>query len=524
MITCTDGKVKLTIVNDTIAQQYDQIEINWNDRSRNDTLTKGQLLEIQHTYTGTGQRQISIRGLYKSGGCGGGRTNNYPVTLNDVQLDRATISQVESRPDGGIAVTYIGVRGAESEVMVKSGGGAYTGTGFKSSSDANQQIVVPSLAPNQVHSFHIKTSDVCGNSKQSNEAWSTSLDTRAENKRNILNWSKYPVTAGFTEYQVLRNGNIIKQYTSVDSLSFVDTNVQCGETYRYQIITRTAQIVSISAPVEVTAISNENPATITNAFVSVEQNGSVSVLALPPTTGATTTFKLIIERAESGSGAFQQIAELTNSNRYTDATAKTSERSYCYRITYENACGNRSTPTEPICTVWLQHTGTLIRWTGDKPFTNQVGNYYVVKISNSGPAQGIDVGTNTSYNPQLDSPEEQEYNYQIRVHSQNGSFISYSNQVFFRQEASLFLPDAFSPNGDGLNDVFAAKGILFESFQMLIYNRWGEVVYRSTDSSQGWDGTINGEKAPEGNYIYRVEIKDSTSKPFVKSGSFLLLR
>ncbi|GAB3176940.1 T9SS type B sorting domain-containing protein [Telluribacter humicola] len=521
---CADGKVKLTVVDDSIARQYDQIEVDWRDGSGVQYINKGQPLETEHTYTGTGPRQIRARGVYFGGGCNGGRSSDITVNLVDTKLNQSAISQVESRIGGNVAVTYTGVKGAESEVMVKSGGGAYEGTGFKSSSDGSQQMVVPSLDPNQVYSFQIKTTDICGNSKESNQAWTTSLTATPQNQRNILNWSKYPVTAGFTEYQVLRNGSVIKTYNKVDSLSFADTNVQCGETYRYQVITRTAQVVSISAPIEVTAVSNESPAPITQAFVSVEQNGSVSILVLPPATGATTSYKVIIERAESGSGAFQELVALTNSNRYTDATAKTSERSYCYRITYENACGNRSTPTEPICTVWLQHTGTLIRWTGDKPFTDQVGNYFVVKISDSGPAQGIDVGTNTSYNPQLDSPDEQEYNYQVRVHSRNGSFISYSNQVFFRQEAALFLPDAFSPNGDGKNDVFQAKGIFFDSFQMLIYNRWGEVVYSSTDSSQGWDGLINGERAPEGNYIYRVEIKDSTSKPFVKSGSFLLLR
>jgi gliding motility-associated-like protein len=521
---CADGKVKLTVVDDSIFQQYDQIEVQWNDGSGVNYVNKGEPLELEHTYSGTGQRQIRVRGVYFSGSCNGGKSNDYIVTLNNIQLDKVVVSRVESRADSNVIVSYAGVQGAESEVLIKSGGGNYGGTGIKSKVGGNHQITLPKPDPNVVHCLRIKTSDVCGNSKESNEVCTTVLRGTPENERNVLGWSEYPMATGFVEYRVLRNNVVVKTITGVKNISYIDTDVECGVTYRYQVIAETKTIMSVSAPVEVTAISTRKPGTITQALVSVEQDGSVSLLAVPPVLGQTTSFKMFIERAESGSNDFKEIGVMTNNNRYTDKTAQTSARSYCYRISYENACGNRSDPSEAICTVWLQRNGTAIRWTTDEPFIDNVGSYFVIKLNTNGGSSETPVGFNTTYDPRADDPNEQEFSYQVRVRSRNGNFLSYSNVINFRREAALFLPDAFSPNGDGQNDVFQVKGVYFDSFLMLIYNRWGEVVHRSTDAAQGWDGTINGVRAPEGNYIYRVEIKDNTSRPFVKTGTLLLMR
>lgn len=72
--------------------------------------------------------------------------------------------------------------------------------------------------------------------------------------------------------------------------------------------------------------------------------------------------------------------------------------------------------------------------------------------------------------------------------------------------SKLEMPNAFSPNGDGINDVYKAKSnhesIL--SFKGLIFNRWGKKVFEWTDVNSGWDGTINGTEAAEGVYYCRI--------------------
>ncbi len=72
----------------------------------------------------------------------------------------------------------------------------------------------------------------------------------------------------------------------------------------------------------------------------------------------------------------------------------------------------------------------------------------------------------------------------------------------------MFIPNAFTPNGDGLNDTFKPVSICpITSFKMVIYNRWGEKLYETNDISSGWDGTKNGVQCPGDAYVFMITYK-----------------
>ncbi len=525
-VPCSDGKVKLIFADDSISKQYDQIEVDWNDGSAPEYINQGGALEIEHDYFGAGVRILFYRGIYtqNAGGCFGSNKTLLRVTINGKQNSQISISQVESRADGSVGLSFKSAGGVEVEVMVKTGSGNYVGTGVKSSQTGNVELTLQSLDPRQIHCLKLSTTDACGNVTESNEVCTVVLNGKAESERNILTWNQYPQPQEFKSYELLRNGNRIKRFTKIEDISYVDNDVECGVSYRYQLVATVGKAESRSAPVEVTAKSDLKPSTISQAIVSVEQDGSVSLVAFPPTQGTTPAYKMIFERADNVTAGFQEVGVTENTNRYSDVKAKTSERSYCYRILYENACGNRSEPSKPICTIFLKDIGQLIKWTEDPPFTDDVGGYFVVKLNKGGSASETGVGANLIYDPKFDDPNEQEFEYQIRSRSKNGSFLSYSNVVLFRREAALFLPDAFSPNSDGINDTFKPSGSFYDNFQMIIYNRWGQSIFQTTDPGTGWDGAINGDRAPQGPYVYKVIIRDNTGKDFVKKGTVMLLR
>ena len=66
------------------------------------------------------------------------------------------------------------------------------------------------------------------------------------------------------------------------------------------------------------------------------------------------------------------------------------------------------------------------------------------------------------------------------------------------------VPTGFSPNGDGLNDLFKPTLVNYQDYTMSIFNRWGEELYRTEDVNQGWDGTYNGEVVSNGVYLYSI--------------------
>jgi len=90
--------------------------------------------------------------------------------------------------------------------------------------------------------------------------------------------------------------------------------------------------------------------------------------------------------------------------------------------------------------------------------------------------------------------------------------------------SELFIPNAFTPNGDGLNDLFVAQSEEeYAYFEMSIYSRDGQILFLSKDIKHGWDGRYKGAPQPHGSYIYIIRYKDANGKMNEKKGNFLLL-
>ena len=93
---------------------------------------------------------------------------------------------------------------------------------------------------------------------------------------------------------------------------------------------------------------------------------------------------------------------------------------------------------------------------------------------------------------------------------------------------AVFVPNAFSPNGDYVNDIFSiyADSDLVEITSLRILNRWGALVYegKTLHSGQGWNGMISGRKAPTGVYVYTAELLMSDHKARILPGMLTLVR
>lgn len=86
-------------------------------------------------------------------------------------------------------------------------------------------------------------------------------------------------------------------------------------------------------------------------------------------------------------------------------------------------------------------------------------------------------------------------------------------------ESYLAVPNVFTPNGDGKNDEFRVAYRSLRDFHIWVYNRWGKLVYESTDPAKGWDGNINGRPAAEGAYFYVVRAMGTDA---AKNASFMM--
>ena len=113
----------------------------------------------------------------------------------------------------------------------------------------------------------------------------------------------------------------------------------------------------------------------------------------------------------------------------------------------------------------------------------------------------------------------------VAVRNLNDQTISTSNTVSVEKPYALYAPNAFSPDSDGINDFFKISGQGILDFQIEIYNRWGQMVYKSDDLSKGWNGTFKGENLPTGSYVYKIKtIKNGNGEDLVKTGTVALVR
>ena len=134
-----------------------------------------------------------------------------------------------------------------------------------------------------------------------------------------------------------------------------------------------------------------------------------------------------------------------------------------------------------------------------------------------------------SNNPNVASTEGSGFakgTYTVKLVDSNGCEKSMTFDISER-EPRIFIPNAFSPNNDGENDIFMPQADCSSGFMMQVYNKWGAVVYTTTNVEEGWDGTYLGKPAAVGNYSYLIFYSGVVNnRPFEETyrGSFNLIR
>ncbi|MBK6544717.1 MAG: gliding motility-associated C-terminal domain-containing protein [Saprospiraceae bacterium] len=128
-----------------------------------------------------------------------------------------------------------------------------------------------------------------------------------------------------------------------------------------------------------------------------------------------------------------------------------------------------------------------------------------------------------------------EYKIGNNIYTKNGRYIDYfktslgcdsiiSSFIYFETCNDIFIPNIFSPNGDNVNDSFFPQGINIEQYQMKIFDRWGNLIFESTNFLKFWDGKFKGEYSLPGVYVYLIEGTSINGNSFHVSGNVTVIR
>lgn len=139
-------------------------------------------------------------------------------------------------------------------------------------------------------------------------------------------------------------------------------------------------------------------------------------------------------------------------------------------------------------------------------------------------ANGNGKDTSLKQNQTITYAETGNYLVRLKVTAKNGCVDSITRLLVIAEDPTFFIPNSFTPNDDGLNDVFFPKSRAVVAYEMQIFNRWGQLLYTTTDLTQGWDGKKDGATMPNGTYIYKFTVSNADKNPRVYRGEFSLIK
>ena len=520
IFTCS-GQAVQVVVTDT---NYDSYIINYNDATAEVAVPKGSLAVNTHTYATAGAKTISVRGKNVNADDNCTPAATKPVTVVNA-LTAPFINTLAVTSANAIDLNFTSASNTlyRLEVGVNTSNGAsfqllQTLHDVSTVTISNANV----RADDSYYCFRLGAVDPCnGTTIYSNIICSSNIDLSVQTNLNNLTW--VTSTTGVTNFTVNRDGASIG---STAALTFPDNNVVCNTNYCYRLITNYAN-GSQSTSLEKcgVAFSTDIPTAVNNV-TAVVNDGSVD-LAWQQDPAFQAIEYSVSKRV--GPGNFNLLSK-TTAQQITD-DAYVSDFLLCYRINYEDGCGNMSAVGIDVCPIVL--TGTLaadnsitLNWSAYTGWVNGVSNYVVEKYDATGILlQTFNTGTSTTFEDNTDDPANQLYVYVVLANANDtGLGQAISNEITMIKEPHLVYPAAFTPNGDNLNDVFVVFGQFVEKFEMNIFNRWGELLFTTSNLETGWDGKFKGTTQPEGTYAFIANLTDQTGRTFKRSGSVVLLR
>ena len=206
----------------------------------------------------------------------------------------------------------------------------------------------------------------------------------------------------------------------------------------------------------------------------------------------------------------------------------------CYTVRLVDVCGNVSPASPATCPAILSASAAdpdgstaALSWTAFiGPDPTIPATYTLQRLAADGSVLSTVAVAGTSYTDLAPPTDRQVLRYRLQIGGAGlpaGTF-SFSNLASVTRQFTLAIPTAFTPNGDGLNDVLEVKGKYLSNYTFVVVDRNGQQVFRGSQRSETWDGTINGHAPVPGAYVWRFQQNNEDGKPFSATGSVTILK
>ena len=380
----------------------------------------------------------------------------------------------------------------------------------------------------------------------SNELQTIFTESRLDtcNKKINIYWNKYlsePVkVTGYDIFASVNSGTYyLAGHVSGEITSFTIDDFVNGSEYCFLVkAVLENSMVSVSnkscIPVEM-----QNPPGWINAdYATVTEAGEIALsFTIDPASGIDL---FMLERRSGTSGPFQQLGPIrtvTNTVTFTDKTADLKVVN-TYRLSAVNSCGVQVVFSNPASNILLtaRNDGNeiVLNWNGNRKWLGSVSSYRLFTDTGNGFSETAAISpTDTTFT--ISIPEIMyvltggKACFYVQATETGNPFgitgESSSTRPCITLDEVITVPNVFTPDGDMKNDLFRPV-LTFtpEDFHMVIIDRQGKIFFETRDFEDTWDGTISGNPAPEGVYIWFLKVRTPTGKNISRTGTITLYK
>ena len=232
-----------------------------------------------------------------------------------------------------------------------------------------------------------------------------------------------------------------------------------------------------------------------------------------------------------GKQPYRLNATITNRDDsfYTDRDVLVDLESYCYKVRVLDRCGHVSNKSNRACTIVLKGDATGkplyyfdLSWMEYDYWKGGVADYVLERRVDTGllrpivalPHPGFDFRDNKL------NYDWGGYFYRVKAREALGGYNaeSNSNEIYLFQPPELYVPDAFTPNGDEINDVWGTVPVFVRDYHMMVFNRWGEKVFDSKDKKLQWKGVMGSGKPSDNVFAWMVVYMGWDNRRYTQQG------
>ncbi len=324
-----------------------------------------------------------------------------------------------------------------------------------------------------------------------------------------------------------------------DVVSFLDAPVDPFRTYCYVVRSSGAATGQVALSNQVCQVTSYPPVPTSNYLSNVTVVAPDHIEVTDQVDQSASVHRYRIQRSFNGE-PWQEIASVPDVNTpsftYDDFDVETDVRSYSYRIIVEDSCQNEVLTSNIGASMLLlaeaQTNGVNhLRWNGYGDWAGSVSGFRIFRSIGGAPFSQIAVNAATDW--ELDDnvnnyiTSNGRFCYRVEAMETGNpsgvNAISVSNEACAVQSEAVWIPNAFIAGG--VNNLFrpVVAFVDVDGYELIIYNRWGQEIWKTTDRDEAWDGRMNGNYVPQGVYAYYCGFFNGTGNKFEERGAVTFL-